>query len=167
MLMENFLELVRHFEATIDRSQWSKLIDPPPKPRKKCESFGDRLMLYCDKLFYWLRNVDKKFIPIQFTTGYTGGWILGYFYTKQNKLAAFLISCSFIIFQFFNYRGYIHLYRSRSQYDMDILFDKWKKQLGYRQGFPSPNETYDFLTRYGYFFSGIAAGNLIGYGMTA
>uniref|UniRef100_A0A914Y074 Fun14 family protein n=1 Tax=Panagrolaimus superbus TaxID=310955 RepID=A0A914Y074_9BILA len=135
----------------------------PSPPRDK--DFSNRFMAYGDKFFRYLKNISRKPVPLQMAVGSGSGFILGYFCTKGSKLFALLLGCSFIVIQFFNYRGYIRFHRTQFQEDIDSVSNKIKKHLGYRQGFPSSHEMDDFLTRYSYLFSSFVCGNLIGYGM--
>lgn len=65
----------------------------------RSEDLTNRVMMYCDKFFRYLRNLSNKPVPIQIGVGASSGFVLSYFFTKGSKICALLLGCSFILLQ--------------------------------------------------------------------
>ncbi|KAI1727369.1 FUN14 family domain-containing protein [Ditylenchus destructor] len=121
-----------------------------------------------DSFLRYLRNIQQKPVPVQIGIGAGTGVVTGYLFSKTSRFVALIAGCSIILFQFFNYRGYIKFNRSQFRRDLDDLQNTFEKELGIRDksSFPSSKELDDFASKNIYLFGGYVAGSLIGYALS-
>ncbi|TMS37288.1 hypothetical protein L596_004253 [Steinernema carpocapsae] len=112
----------------------------------------------------YLRTIGRKPMSVQLGIGGGAGVVTGYIFGKSSRVVAGTIGCSLILFQFCNYRGYIHINRNEFEKDIRDMRKSLEEQFGVnKSALPNGKDVDKFLTSNKYLLGGFVAGCLLGY----